>query len=323
MNFDDIAGELVEFETLEKKKVNRLIREAMQDICQHTWIWTDMITFLTAAGTRDYTLTPSVTESKIIGIPEDGMQIATVYTPQPEASDSTDAGTLTPATSYSYRVTAYADTYGQTLPCAVISHTCPATGAIDLEWDPISGADGYYIYGNNGAGTTYTYMASTTSTTYTDDGTDTPDGVTEPPTESNLMNEIQPYANILMRGNSSTWRQVESDWISGLIFDGINSVRTNRVPETSGIGFQVTVALSPTESYDDDIPSIFERHVETILKYVRARVFLFSNPSKDAPWLNYSLGKKEMLEYRADRNRIKARKMTGNAPLSVQMRRFV
>jgi len=322
MNFNDVADRLVEFPKIDRAILNPIILDGLQNICDNTWIWTEVLTFLTTAGTKDYTLTPSATDREIIGIKS--IQKATTNTPQPTASDGSGAGGLTPGTDYSYRMTAYKDDYGETLPCAVVTHACPASGVITLTWDAVNGPkDGYYIYGNNGAGTTYTRMTSTTGLTYNDDGTDTPDGSTEPPTTSVLMKDISLVSENLMKWGNVAWRSVESDGISALIFDGINSMRTNRIPETSGIGFQAKAVLSPVAGYTD-IPDIMTRYVETILEYCRGRVYSLTPPTKDWPWLNYTLGKFWLGEYRKSKSKLKLKTMSGQgAPMRIRMRKFV
>lgn len=331
MKFADIESQLVDFEQQPAGRVNRLAIEAMQDLCNKTWLYTEVLTFLTTAGTVDYSLSPSSGSTKIIGIPHDGIQIASVFTPQPSASDGT-SGTLTGGNTYVYRVTAYitlaSDEILETLPCAVVSHEAPAGGEISLSWDAISGADGYAIYRNDGAGSeTYYRMTTTTDTSYDDDGTDSPDGSTEPPTTSKLMKDINQADNGQMKFTNAYWRQQESDGITGLIYDGVTSVRMNRVPETSGIGFQVEVALLLLDDWPrgTDLPTVFDNHKDTLLKFIRSRIFSLTKPDKDAPWYEPTLAKRWMNEYIADRNRIKSRKMLGGGgvPTRVKMQRFV
>uniref|UniRef100_A0A6M3XTS4 Fibronectin type-III domain-containing protein n=1 Tax=viral metagenome TaxID=1070528 RepID=A0A6M3XTS4_9ZZZZ len=320
MNFKDIYSAITEFK-IDPGVAGGYVLDALKDFCRETWAWTEVITFLTTAGTYNYTLSPSESQSKIIGIPHDGVQIASVNTPVLTTDDSTDTGTLTPATTYTYQITAYANDYGETLPCAVVSQVCPATGAIDLEWDAVGGADGYYIYGNNGSGSTYTRMKDTTSTSYTDDGTDTPDGVTEPPTESVLMREIDIVNQAGQKALNSTWKQTESDDINALIWDGKTAVRTQKIPQTSNIAFQVKVALAPTGVIT--IPTILEPHEDTIRKYVRAMIFLTVPQTAENPWFNPKLGAFWLGEYQKDRVIVKMETMAGHGgQLRVKYRSF-
>jgi len=320
MNFADVYKNITEF-TIDPGVAGSYVLDALKDLCRETWAWTEVLTFLTTAGTYNYTLSPSESKSKIIGIPHDGIQIATVYTPQPTLTAGTATGTLTSGTSYSYQVTAYSDDYGETLPCSVTSRTCTATGSIILTWSAIQGADGYYLYGNNGSGTTYTRMTSETALTYTDDGTDAPDGSTEPPTESVLMSDIEMVNMATQKSSNTSWRQVEGDAIDGLIWDGKTTVRTQQIPQTSGIGFQVKVALEPTGAIT--IPTIIEDYENTLRKYVRAMMFLTRPQTQDDPWYNPKVGAYWMGEYQKDKSNLKLSMMSGRASqLRVKYRRF-
>ena len=109
-----------------------------------------------------------------------------------------------------------------------------------------------------------------------------------------------------------------------LLFDGIDSVRTSRIPETSGIGFQVKVVLKPTSSYNGDIPSILEKHSEAMLEYAKSRIYLTKGSDKDAPYFNQKLGLYWLGLYRMSRTDIKASVMRGfGGKQRVRPRRFV
>jgi len=323
MDFATLSGQLVEFADLDVKVSRQFIREAIKDICDHTWIWTEIITFLTTAGTYEYTLTPATSNVEILAIKEDGVQRSSVDSPVVTLAVGT-SGTLTDGTTYSYQVTAYRDSYGESLAIAAVSLAATATGEIVLTWTAIDGADGYYIYGNDGSGTTYTRMTSTTGVTYDDDGTDTPDGSTEPPTNSVLMRDIGLVNEANMRAANPWWRAREGDEINHLIWNGITTMRTSKIPETTGIGFQVEVVIKPTTDYTGNIPPILEPNADAILEYVRYRVYMNKGSDKDAPYYNRKLGADWFNQYRSSRTSIKAKTMRGfGGQQRVRMRRFV
>lgn len=322
MNFKDIYSAITEFK-IDPGVAGGYVLDGLKDFCRETWTWTEVLTFLTTAGTYNYTLSPSETQSKIIGIPHDGVQIAAVNTPVLTLASSTDTGTLTVGSTYVYRVTAYTNDYGETLPCSVGSKVCPATGAIDLSWPAIGGADGYYIYRDDGAssGTYYRMKDNSSTLSYTDDGTDTPDGSTIPPTESVLMREIDIVNQAGQKALNSTWKQTESDDINALIWDGKTTVRTQKIPQAANIAFQVKVALEPTGVIT--VPTIIEPYEDTIRKYVRAMVFLTVPQTKDDPWYNPKMGAFWLQEYKNDRSSVKLNTMAGRGgQLTVKYRSF-
>lgn len=94
-------------------------------------------------------------------------------------------------TTYSYRVSAF-NNQGQTLAIAQVSTTTGAatlstTNFNRLDWDDVTGATGYNIYGRKSTGVGHTLMATVygqTTSTYDDTGADTPDGVTLVPEDN-------------------------------------------------------------------------------------------------------------------------------------------
>lgn len=323
MEHSNIYDSLLEFPpTVDVGLKDRFTLDAIRDICENSWIFTEVDTFLTTAGTYEYTLTPATSNVEIIGIPHDGVKIASVYTPVLTLSDGTDAGTLTPATTYSYQVTSYRNNYGESIPQTVESRACPATGSIDLDWDDVAGADGYYIYGNNGSGTTYTRMTSVTDNTYTDDGTDTPDGSTEPPTTSILVEAIGIRNTFGMKQWSPYWRRTETDDVDYIIYNGDDKVQLSGVPRTSNIGFEVTMALKPTVG-STTVPPILEQNEETIRKFIRSRLYGMPR-TNDHPWVDKDLAKFWNEEYEKDRLKIKNKVMVGftGANLKAKFHKF-
>lgn len=89
------------------------------------------------------------------------------------------------STTYSYRVSAF-NNQGETLAVAAASTTTgnatlSSTNYNLLDWNDVSGATGYNIYGRKATGIGHTFMASVygeTNSTYNDTGEDDPDTVT-------------------------------------------------------------------------------------------------------------------------------------------------
>jgi len=292
MTFDDIRKGLEnEPAGPQKGMLNDLILRALQDICEKTWIFSEKLTFLTTAGTSEYTLSPSDSDTAIIGILPDSVQIATVNSPVPSAAAGTGTGTLTSGTTYSYKVTAICDDYRETLPSAACTATATATGSIAVSWDAIDNADGYRVYGRTAD--SWLLMDEVTTAAYTDDGSDTPSGAI--PTKSRLMQDIRRTSHGLEKGLNPYWMGYESDSISGVIYDGKSSVELNEIPVTTGIGFQLDAALKPTAEID--IPTILEAQQDIIHDYVRWK--LYSMPvSKTVTWSDpEGLGKFYYYEY--------------------------
>lgn len=272
--------------------------QGLQDLCRKTFAYTEVLTFLTTAGTREYTLSPSDSDTEIIGLTPGDAQIATLNTPVPSAAAYTDAGTLVDSTTYSYKVTAIKDDYGETLPSTACTAAADANGSIQISWSAISGADGYRIYGRTDS--SWLLMDETTSLSWVDDGSETPSGAI--PTESQLMKEIE-FRNTQFESiDSRYWRGLEGDNITGLIYDGMTAVKTNRIPTTTGIGFQVRVALYPTAEIA--IPTIIEPYVPALKDYVRERLFEMV-PSAVVTWSNPQLAEKFGARYRRARSRLK------------------
>ena len=308
MEYSDIRSGLADISGPPERLLNRLILEAIKDLSEKTWVYTETLPFLTTAGTDEYTITPTVSTDLILGVSHEGVQKATINTPQPSATDGTSAGTLTAGTTYYYKVTANVDSHRETLPCAVVSHECPATGSIVLTWTAISGADSYNVYGRTTA--LYGLMEEeTTSVTYTDDGTDTP-GSDTPPTTSNLMRDIDVSNLIDEKRGDRYWRSTESDSFNRIIFDGKATIKLNTIPVTSGIGFQIKVALEPTVVTASDLPTIFDKYKETIRDFVRWKLYVMG-VTETITWPNPQLGVFYRGIYMRTRDELKFRVMGG------------
>lgn len=302
MDFAEIRGELAEFSTVNKEILDRLILAGLADLCKRTWVYTEIITILTTAGTYQYTLSPT-TYTAICGL--SAAQKATTNTPQPSATTSATGGTLA-ADNYSYKVTAIVDTHGETLPCAaVVQATAGTTSTVTLTWTATGGASGYRIYGRTDAD--WKLLKETTAVTWTDDGSET-QGTAVPPTESMLMEEINISNPTDQVRSNRAWRAYESDSITSVIYDGITTVELDRVPVTNGTGFQIKAALYPTDEIA--IPSILEAHKNDIINY--AKWHLYEYPKTAAqPWGDYQKAMTFRKQYFIARANLKGRVVSG------------
>lgn len=98
------------------------------------------------------------------------------------------------STTYSYRVSAFNDV-GETLACASVqmtdgNATLNATNFNRLDWDDVSGAVGYNVYGRFATGLGETYMATVYVSTYDDKGQDDPSLSTLPPEANSTLGII-------------------------------------------------------------------------------------------------------------------------------------
>jgi len=291
MTFDDIIGDLGNDPTGPQEGMKKdLILKALQDLCRKTFAYSELFAFLSTAGTYEHTLTPSVSNTSVIGVLPNSARIATVNSPVPSAAAGTDAGVLVSGTTYYYKVTACCDDYRETLPSSVCSAKADANGSIDISWSAIENADSYKVYGRTDGN--WLYMAEVTSgVAYTDDGSDTPAGAI--PTKSPLMRDIKLVNEAFLQTFNRYWRGYESDNVTGVIYDGKTTLALNRIPVTTGIGFQVQQVLYPTGVID--IPTVLESYVSAITDFVKWRLYVMP-PSKTITWSNIDLG----LQYRKD-----------------------
>ena len=302
MDFSDLREEIEEFE-VSKPLANRWILKAIDDFCRKTFMWREWQTFLTVAGQRDYTLNPSDSNTKVVGIMEDAVEFSTVDTPSPSASDSTTAGALTAGNTYAYKVTATTNDHGETLPCDAVSHVCPATKSIDLSWTAVDDADGYNVYRNDGAGgTTYGLLESITTNSYTDDGDETPTTSSTPPTKSNLVKQIKASNQKFEKGLDRYWKTRESDWVERVLWDGDVTLTLDVVPETANMGFQVEVALTMTSQ--TTIPDILIPYKEALVDFIRGEIYLHPKTDK-MPWHDKEMAMYHRKQYRIARTEAK------------------
>jgi len=304
MTFTEIADELGEFSKQRTKIQTRILLAALSDLCQGTWAFTEILPILTTAGTVKHTLTPATSNTKICGI--FAAQRGTVNVPQPSISTALTGGTLSAAT-YSYKVTAITDDHGETLPCAAVTQiTSGSTSTVTLTWTAIAGASGYRIYGRGDAD--WKLLKETTALTWTDDNSES-QGTAVPPTESRLMEEIDVVNPGIERTSSNSWRPQETDNILGVIYNGDTAIELDRVPVTSGMSFQLEIALYPTAVIT--VPGTMEAHKETLINYVKWK--MYEMPKSTAhPWGDN--GRKAMTfrkQYVMAKSNLKGRKMVG------------
>jgi len=275
MTYDDIAKALEkEFPGIDLSIWKDWILEALQDLCRKTWIYTEIITFLTTAGTVEHTISPSDTDSIPIGIVPWGAEWQVVDTPVVTIAAGIDTGALTQGSTYYYKVTAISDTYGQTMPSTAVSKAATATKSLVLTWTAIDGADSYYVYMSTD-GTSYYFLEEAESATYTDDGDESVDTDITPPTKSELVKKIAVSNEIQEKIWNDHWKYKEGDDIQRVIYDGYTTVRLEMIPETTGMGFQLEVALMPTaEPSAGTIPNIFIQFKDVIKDYLRFKAYL-------------------------------------------------
>ncbi len=314
MKWSSFHTRYTEFPPLAERLLRDKALEIIQDLCDRTWVYSQWWTQLTTAGTYEYTISPSVAGDEVIGVFPDAVQVTTVDSPQPTAAAATSgSGTLVAGTTYYYQVTATVDDYGESLPCEAVSAVATATGTIGLTWDAIDGADDYYVYRDDGAGGgVYGRLEAAGTNSYSDDGSATRTAGTNPPTKSNLGREIGLTNLSNLKAQRSTWRHREGSTISRVLYDGLETVRIDPIPDTSGIGLQAKIALKPTNNEEDTtVPAVFERYLSTIDEGVRWRMHLIPT-TKDHPWANPQLGACHRGQYLIKRSQIKTERMFGH-----------
>jgi len=90
-------------------------------------------------------------------------------------TSTTTGGTLAPAT-YQYQVSAF-NSIGETLatnPVTLVIAGSAVTNAVTLNWDAVSGAQGYYVYGRTSSQVFLIAQVGSGTTTFTDTGAITP-----------------------------------------------------------------------------------------------------------------------------------------------------
>ena len=208
MTYDDIIQDCAEFsEIFKDKQFVREILACLKDLSQKTFAQVEELTFLTVAGTAEYTLTPS-SNTQVFGLSTEARK-AVLFTPQPSATTAATGGTLA-ADTYSYRVTAIKDDYGETLPCTAVTQvTSGATSTVTLTWAAISGADGYSIYGRTSGSKLLMKEVAANVLTWTDDGSLTPSGTL--PTTTELAEMIIVSNTPTLNNRNNRWRLTESN----------------------------------------------------------------------------------------------------------------
>ena len=312
INIDTIASDIWEFDDLPVKSIKRFIFDGFEDMCRHTWAYTEWLKVFLVAGTPEYTLTPTGNYG-ILGIPHDGANIGLIKSPEPSASTGTAAGTLVDSTTYSYKVTATVKDYGQTPSSIAVTAAADANGSVDLSWDEVVGADGYKVYGRTAD--SWLLMSTITSAatvTYTDDGSDTPSGAI--PDLGEYVREMDVKNVAYEKGIvSSTWRIRETSSIIDLIFDGVNKVRLAVIPDADADNkaLQVKVALFPTKQ-PTTIPSIFDPYRFALSDYARYKIYTLPK-TKKMMWQDQQMANHFHKKYRDKREELKMRIMSGES----------
>jgi len=300
MDFRDIRGELAEFSKVSTKILNRLILAGLADLCKKTWVYTEILTTLTTAGAYKYTLG---TASNTMPCGLSAARKATVQTPQPSISASATGGTLG-ASTYSYKVTAIKEAYGETMPCSAVTQiTTGSTSTVTLTWAAIGNASGYRIYGRMGSD--WKLLKETTSLTWIDDGSAS-QGSDIPPSESFLMREIDISNPVDQNRMNSAWRTYESDNLNAIIYDGYITLELDKVPVTNGIGLQIKVAVFPTAEIA--IPGVLIPHKDDIVNYVKWHLYEYP-VTKTQPWGDYQKAMTYRRQYFMARDNLKERVM--------------
>lgn len=277
-SISDLRNDFVlsgEFENAPVQRVKYFLLEGFRVLSQKTAAFQEAVQDLTVAGQAEYTLTPATSNTSIFKALR--AEFSLIDTPSPSTAVTASGGSLTAAT-YSYRVSATRNDYGETiLSDAVTAVVAASNSLVTISWDAVEGADGYKVYGRTSGAELL--METTTSTSYTDDGTDTPSGAQ--PTRTELVKEID-VSNVSSSSLSSTqWRASEGDDITGVVYEGENKIRLSQIPITANMGFRVIVALYPTAN-TVNIPTKMEPYREAIKDYARGA--LYSLPEKIAKW---------------------------------------
>ena len=309
MTYDDIATSLRKvFPGIDASVFKDWILEALEDLCKKTWIYTEILTFLTTAGIPEYTLSPSDTDAIPIGLIPWGADWQVVDTPVVTIAAGEDTGALTQGTTYYYKVTAISDTYGQTMPSTVVSAAATATKSLVLTWTAIDGADSYYVYRSDD-GTSYYFLEEAESATYTDDGDESVDTDITPPTKSELVKSIAVSNEIQEDIWSGHWKSKEGDGIQRVIYDGYATVRLEMIPETTAMGFQLEVALMlKAEPSTGAIPNIFIQYQNVIKNYCHFKAYSYPK-SKTVDYMDPKMAEFFWQRYLEGRGEMKIQKL--------------
>ncbi len=92
-----------------------------------------------------------------------------------------------------------------------------------------------------------------------------------------------------------------------IVYEGGNTIRWGKIPDTTGDAVEFTVALEPTDIVDSDIPELIEiDHEETIKDYVKWKYYLQPGVLQDAKLALYHKG-----EYEKGRGKLRISVITG------------
>lgn len=131
--------------------------------------------------------------------------------------DSSTTGGFLPAGSYSYQVSAFSSN-GEYLASTPAAITIVATGSnctATVNWTPIEGAAGYYIYGRINDGVApYGYLATVGAgnTSWTDDGLTVPDVTRQPINATSGLTSPSPYFTLKVWVKSVNLSSPQETW---------------------------------------------------------------------------------------------------------------
>ncbi|MCP4257971.1 MAG: hypothetical protein GY774_10655 [Planctomycetes bacterium] len=92
-----------------------------------------------------------------------------------------------------------------------------------------------------------------------------------------------------------------------IVYEGGNTIRWGKIPDSTGDAVEFTVALEPTDIVNSDIPELIEiDHLETIKDYVKWKYYM-----QPGPFLNVQLAKEHKKEYEKGRGQLKISVITG------------
>ncbi len=92
-----------------------------------------------------------------------------------------------------------------------------------------------------------------------------------------------------------------------IVYEGGNTIRWSKIPDTTGDAVEFTVALEPTDIVDSDIPELIEiDHEETVKDYIKWKYYL------QAPVFNAQLSMAHKKEYENGRDDLKISMLTGH-----------
>lgn len=187
-------------------------------------------------------------------------------------SQATTGGVI-PSGTFQYRVAAVGRS-GEGLASTVVSVTVASgtTNAVTLNWSPVPGAFGYYIYGRTGTIQRIGVVGATTLT-FTDTGTSSVEGTFNPITDpAGLPTQTGIFTLNVFDLDISSTRPVESFECS----------LRDQVDET-GAQMEITQRVNPFSKYVDAQTNIYSLITTPVLQSVTTPVAMAGGASGSAP----------------------------------------